>query len=160
MTIDVALYARQSEARPSPTPPDRVRKRRKTAHARSEDAIPDQAARRIALALVEQCVRNSRLEDLHAGTTPNSLSGDFSDVKVVTPFGEIPWPRLSRISDAEMKALMIEIVNRVYTFLTHIDDLTALNDSARWKRPEHDPRLLETALRRAAARKGSPLDDS
>jgi len=126
----------------------------------TEDAIPDQAARRIALALVEQCVRNSRLEDLHAGTTPNSLSGDFSDVKVVTPFGEIPWPRLSRISDAEMKALMIEIVNRVYTFLTHIDDLTALNDSARWKRPEHDPRLLETALRRAAARKGSPLDDS
>lgn len=126
----------------------------------AEEAIPDRAARRIALALVEQCVRNSSLENLHAGTTPNSLSGDFSDVKVVTPFGEIPWPQVSRISDEEMKPLMIEIVNRVYTFLTHMEDLTALHDSARWNRPEHDPRLLETALRRAAARKGLPFDDS
>lgn len=125
----------------------------------AEEAIPDRAARRIALALVEQCIRNSRLEDLHAGITPDSLSGDFSDVKVVTPFGEIPWTQVSRISDVEMKALMIEIVNRVYTFLTHMEDLAALNDSARWNRPEHDPRLLETALRRAA-RKGSPVDDS
>lgn len=126
----------------------------------AEEAISDRAARRLALALVEQCVRNSRLEDLHAGTTPDSLSGDFSDVKVVSPFGEIPWTQVSRISDAEMKALMIEIVNRVYTFLTHMEDLTALNNSARWNRPEHDPRLLETALRRAAARKDSPFDDS
>lgn len=125
----------------------------------TEEAIPDRAARRIALALVEQCVRNSQLEDLHAGTTPDSLSGDFSDVKVVTPFGEIPWAQVSRISDVEMKALMIEIVNRVYTFLTHIEDLAALYDSARWNRPEHDLRLLKTALRRAAARKGSPTDD-
>lgn len=126
----------------------------------AEEAIPDRVARRIALALVEQCVRNSRLEDLHAGTSPDSFSEDFSDVKVVTPFGEIPWTQVSRISDVEMKALMIEIVNRVYTFLTHIEDLAALNDSARWNRPEHDPRLLETALRRAAARKGSPTGDS
>lgn len=126
----------------------------------AEEAIPDRAARRIALALVEQCVRNSRLEDLHAGTTPNSISGDFTDVKVLTPFGEIPWTQVSKISDTEMKALMIEIVNRVYTFLTHIEDLTALNDSARWNRPVHDPRLLGTALRRRAARKGLPTDDS
>ena len=126
----------------------------------AEETISDRAVRRIALALVEQCVRNSRLEDLHAGKTPASLSGDFSDVKVVTPFGEIPWTQVSRISDAEMKALMIEIVNRVYTFVTHMEDLTTLNDSARWNRPEHDQWLLETALRRAAARKGSPLGDS
>jgi hypothetical protein len=124
-----------------------------------DDAIPDRAARRIALALVEQCVRNSRLEELHAGTAPDSLSGDFSDVKVVTPFGEIPWSELSRISDAEMKSLMIEIVNRVYTFLTHMEDLTTLRDSARWDRPVHDPRLLETALRRAAVRNGERADD-
>ncbi|WP_232333034.1 hypothetical protein [Novosphingobium aquimarinum] len=55
---------------------------------------------------------------------------------------------------------MIEIVNRVYTFLTHIEDLTALNGSARWNRPEHDPRLLETARRRATAHRDSPIDDS
>lgn len=126
----------------------------------AEEAIPDRAARRIALALVEQCVRNTQLEELHAGKAPDSLSGDFTDVKVVTPYGEIPWPQLSRISDAEMKALMIEIVNRVYTFLTHIEDLTALSDSARWDCPVHDPNLLPTALRRAAARKGERTDDN
>lgn len=126
----------------------------------ANEPIPDRAARRIALALVEQCVRNSQLEELHAGMRPDSVLGDFSDVKVVTPFGDIPWTELSRISDAEMKALMIEIVNRVYTFLTHMEDLTALSDAARWDRPVHDPRLLGTALRRAAARKGEPLDDN
>jgi hypothetical protein len=33
-------------------------------------------------------------------------------VKVVSPYGEIPWNRVGRISDNEMKALMIEVVNR------------------------------------------------
>ncbi|OAN53444.1 hypothetical protein [Sphingobium sp. TCM1] len=116
--------------------------------------IPDAAARRLALALVENCVRNSQLENLHAGTTPATATGDFSDVKVVTPFGDIPWNQLSRISDEEMKALMIEVVNKVYTFITHMEDLVALRDSARWKRPEHDKALLQIALQRAAERNG------
>jgi hypothetical protein len=116
--------------------------------------IPDAAARRLALALVENCVRNSQLENLHAGTTPGTAVGDFSDVKVVTPFGDIPWNQLSRLSDEEMKALMIEVVNKVYTFITHMEDLVALRDSARWKRPEHDKALLQIALQRAAERNG------
>lgn len=123
----------------------------------SDGPIPERAARRLALALVEQCVRNTGLEDLHAGTTPSSEAGDYSDVKVVTPYGEIPWQQLSRISDEEMKALMIEVVNKVYTFLTHIDDLVVLKDSARWQRPEHDPLLLKLAGARATSRKG-PAD--
>lgn len=118
----------------------------------SEEVIPDPAARRIALALVEQCVRNTCLEDLHAGIVPASLTDDYSDVKVVTPFGEIPWPQISRISDAEMKTLMIEVVNKVYTFLVHLDDLVVLRDSARWNRPEIDQSLENAALRRKAAR--------
>ncbi|MBA4090287.1 MAG: hypothetical protein C0494_06825, partial [Sphingobium sp.] len=108
----------------------------------SDDKIPDHAARKIALALVEHCVRNTGLENLHAGVTPDSLKGDYSDVKVVTPYGEIPWAQLSRISDTEMKALMIEIVNKVYTFLTHLEDLAVSRDSARWNRPELDAALL------------------
>ncbi len=120
----------------------------------SDDPIPERAARRLSLALVEQCVRNTRLEDLHAGVTPSSESGDYSDVKVVTPSGEIPWDRVSRISDEEMKALMIEVANKVFTFLTHIEDLVILRDSARWKRPEHDPFLLNLAQKRAASRSG------
>jgi hypothetical protein len=43
-----------------------------------------------AKSLVETCVRNSELETLHAGITPSSAAGDFSDVKAVTPYGEIP----------------------------------------------------------------------
>ena len=45
----------------------------------------------LAKSIAALCVRNTFLEDLHSGTTPSSRSGDFSDVKVVTPFGEIPW---------------------------------------------------------------------
>ena len=118
----------------------------------NEDAIPDAAARRIALALVEQCVRNTCLEEFHAGKVPESVTEDYSDAMVVTPYGEIPWPEVSRISDAEMKALMIEVVNKVYTFLTHLEDVIVLRDSARWNRPEHDPALLAFVKRRAAAR--------
>ncbi|SFG37261.1 hypothetical protein SAMN05518801_12037 [Novosphingobium sp. CF614] len=118
------------------------------------DDIPDAAARRLALALVENCLRNSKLEDLHAGTTPGTAVGDFSDVKVVTPFGDIPWNQLSRITDEEMKALMIEVVNKVYTFIIHMEDLVSLRDSARWKRPEHDAALLQIALQRATERNG------
>lgn len=116
--------------------------------------LPDAAARRIALALVEQCVRNTRLEDLHAGKVPETLSGDYSDVKVVTPFGEIPWTEVSRISDPEMKALMIEVVNKVYTFVSHMEHLLHLEGAGRWARPELDPNLLKAAQRRAAAKKG------
>jgi hypothetical protein len=79
-------------------------------------------ASQLAKAITALCVRNTFLEDLHAGTTPASKSGDYSDVKVVTPYGEIPWQQLSRISDEEMKLLMKEIVNKLYTFLSRQDD--------------------------------------
>ncbi len=63
------------------------------------------------------CVRNTVIENYHAGTFPKSKAGDYSDVKVVTPFGEIAWNELSRITDAEMKAFNIEVNNRIYTYL-------------------------------------------
>src|SRR5581483_5260537 len=71
----------------------------------------------LAKSLAVLCVRNTFLEDLHSGITPSSQSGDYSDVKVVTPYGEIPWCKLSRLSDDEMKRLMKEIVDKIYTFL-------------------------------------------
>lgn len=72
----------------------------------------------IAKALVLNCVRsNTSLESLHCGIAPSSKTGDYSDVKVVTPHEEIQWEHLSRLNDREMKKLMIEIVNNVYTFL-------------------------------------------
>ncbi len=71
--------------------------------------------------LVLNCVRNTFLEDLHSGIFPDSKEGDYSDVKVVSPYGEIPWNDLGRISDAEMKRLMKEIVNKVYTMLHYME---------------------------------------
>ncbi len=112
-----------------------------------------------AKSLVETCVRNTFLEDLHAGTFPGSETGDYSDVKVVTPYGEIPWTDLSRISDAEMKRLMTEIVNRVFTYLSYPDELAQLSASARkWNQPRLDANLMRTLRRRKAA--ASPPNES
>jgi len=70
-----------------------------------------------ATMLAFHCVRNSSLEDLHAGIFPSSKTGDYTDVTVVSPYGEIAWNRVSRISDEEMQRLSADIVNLLYTFL-------------------------------------------
>jgi hypothetical protein len=106
---------------------------------------------RLALVLVETCMRNSELENLHAGVTPSSATGDFSDVTVVTPYGEIPWARLSRISDIEMKALMIDVVDRVYTYLRYPEELARLGGAVRWDRPKLHAGMM-TVVRRKRAR--------
>jgi hypothetical protein len=49
----------------------------------------DLVLQRLAKLIVEQGFRN-RLEDIHAGTFPSSKSGDGTDIKVVSPYGEIP----------------------------------------------------------------------
>jgi hypothetical protein len=82
----------------------------------------EEMARRLAIGMALLCVRNTCIEDIHAGIGPYSASGDFSDVKVVTPAGEIPWPRLSRIRDDEMRAFMKQVVDRLYTVLLRVDN--------------------------------------
>src|ERR1019366_10004912 len=67
--------------------------------------------------LVLQCFRNSMLEDLHSGISPSSATGDYSDVTVSSPYGAIPWPKVSRLNDDEMKRLMIDVVDRAYRFI-------------------------------------------
>jgi hypothetical protein len=59
------------------------------------------------------------LEHLHSGEVPISESGDYSDVKVITPDREIPWSDLSRFDNNEMKAMMIDVVN-------HCDQVLAI----------------------------------
>ena len=71
-----------------------------------------QVLKRLAKYMAQQCFRNTVLEDFHAGITPYSEAGDYSDVVVKTPAGTIPWSQLSRLSDEEMKRLMIDVVNR------------------------------------------------
>ena len=60
-------------------------------------------AAKVATMLAFHCVRNSYLEDLHAGIFPSSQTGDYTDVKVVSPYGEIAWNRLGRISDGSIR---------------------------------------------------------
>lgn len=98
----------------------------------SEEALDLQ---RLAKSMVELCVRNTVLEDYYAGRFPRSRAGDYSDVRVVTPDGEIPWRDLSRISDEEMKALMIEVVDRVFTYLTYPEILGAIPGGRPWDAP-------------------------
>lgn len=112
----------------------------------AQDDLKDWKA--AAIALVQRCVRNTQLEDLHAGIFPASQSGNYDDVKVVSPYGEIAWNDLSQISDEEMKALMIEVVNKVFTFLVHAETIGDRPSGAKWNEPEFDAALFALVERR------------
>jgi hypothetical protein len=68
-----------------------------------------------------KCVRNTCIETIHAGISPKSEVGDFTDVKVVTPFGEIPWRDVSRVSDREINAFCKDVVNKLFTLLLYLE---------------------------------------
>lgn len=55
--------------------------------------------------MMVMCARNSELENIHAGKSPISKTGDFSDVFIHTPDRIIPWNEASKISDEEMGPL-------------------------------------------------------
>lgn len=81
----------------------------------------DKATEMLAKALALHAFRNP-LEQFHGGEPVRSKTGDYSDVKVVTPDGEFPWTEVSRISDEEMKILMMDVVSKLYTLLVGLDD--------------------------------------
>lgn len=76
--------------------------------------------KRLAKYMALHCFRNTELENLHAGIIPSSKAGDYSDVKVVSPFGEIPWKDLSRFDNEEMKVLMIDVVDQCFRFASQL----------------------------------------
>jgi hypothetical protein len=93
-----------------------------TGETAREISTNPEVLKRLAKYLAQQCFRNTMLEDLHAGISPDSQIGDYTDVVVRSPYGEIPWPNLSRLSDEEMKALMIDVVNKTYHALMVLFD--------------------------------------
>jgi hypothetical protein len=115
----------------------------------NEIASNEVLRKRLAKWMALQCFRNSKLEDLHAGVYPDSQAKDYSDVKVVSPFGEIAWQKLSRLSDQEMRTLMIDVVNRCYGLLSEllnspgagriIATLKERDPLPRWNDPEDPP---------------------
>lgn len=84
--------------------------------------LDKEIAAELAKCIVLMCFRNSKLEDIHAGIVPHTETGDYSDVFVTTPDGTIPWNDTSKISDPMMKELMIDVVNKTYSFLMKMHD--------------------------------------
>lgn len=126
--------------------------------------------KRLAKYLALHCFRNTALEDLHSGTGPISESGDYSDVKVITPRGEIPWTKLSRFDNKEMKALMKDVVNRcdlqlAIIFSTPVgdelieglgkQDLVPEWDDPDWEN-DREPELIRDSLRKALGAERKP----
>lgn len=115
----------------------------------------EKAAASLARGMAMICVRNTMLEDLHAGQVPITKIGDFSDVHVVDGSGRrIPWTQLSRLDDDEMRDLMRQVVNRLYTFMLRIDEPEFrdaidpwMKAAARWDEPVLDPGLAKTGTR-------------
>jgi hypothetical protein len=110
-----------------------------------------QYSARLAKALAVLCVWHTVLEDLHAGDPVLSKAGDYSDVKVLTPDGEIPWNEVSRISQQEMKRLMKQVVNKLYTVLMSLEHEEAMrlvfrrgdDYTQHWDDPEFLPTFLK-----------------
>lgn len=85
-----------------------------------EIATNELVRKRLAKLMALECFRNTRLEDFHEGMYPSSQKGDYSDVKVVTPYGDIAWREVSRLSDNDMKPLMIDVTNHCHKFLSEL----------------------------------------
>ena len=101
-------------------------------------------AEKMAKAMALACVRNGFLEDLHAGKSIRSKTGNYFDVHVVTPEQKITWKEVSRLNDAEMKRLMQEVVNKLYTVFLNLEDLEFMSAlmkmgemyTAKWDTPK------------------------
>jgi hypothetical protein len=107
----------------------------------------DKQLKLFAKSITLTCVREGSIEKFHQGRGAYSKTGDYTDVTVVTPFGEIPWNEVIHISQEEMKKLMQEIVNKIYTVLANIDNeefIIALTNwgggyTPHWDTPEYLP---------------------
>lgn len=107
-------------------------------------------AAKLAKTMALLCVRNTHLETVHAGKTPITRTGDWSDVTVVDADGkQIPWTEVSHVSDHEMRNLMRDIINRIYTFHLCANDPRLQAEIDRWMavaetrdEPELDRRMI------------------
>lgn len=107
-------------------------------------------AARLAKLMAMICVRNTGIEDLHAGTVPVTHTGDYSDVFVIDADGRrIAWSDVSHMDDDKMRGLMRQIVDRLYTFHMNCDDPEFRDLLDRWLAISgtwDDPKLDETLL--------------
>ncbi|MDE0432842.1 MAG: hypothetical protein OXH92_02425 [Bryobacterales bacterium] len=110
----------------------------------------------LAKAMAVMCVRNTILEDIHDGIHPVTHTGDFSDVVVIDANGRrIPWTRVAHIQQDEMRELMRQIVNRLYTVNLNAGDMDFLGmldwaamEAGKWDEPELDEGTIRGLKRR------------
>lgn len=116
-----------------------------------ENASPDQQlASLLVRTMALLCVRNTGLDDIHAGLVPVTRTGDYSDVTVIDADGRrIPWPDVSHFDDDAMRALMRQIVDRLYTFQIRAEEPEFLEKidhwmqaASRWDDPQLDHSFL------------------
>ena len=94
----------------------------------------ERIAAHLAKTMAMMCVRNTELENIHAGLTAVTRTGDYSDVMVIDADGrEIPWPEVSHFDDDAMRELMRQVVNRLYSFQLLAGDPSFQKWMARWK---------------------------
>lgn len=94
------------------------------------------------------------IEELHAGTVPVTHTGDYSDVFITDADGhQIPWSDASHLDDDQMRSLMRQIVDRLYTFHLKADDAGFrdhldrwLAVAERWDEPKLDEAFLATMI--------------
>ena len=94
--------------------------------------------------------RNTHLASIHEGKVPINRTGDWRDVTVVDADGNrIPETEVSHINDDEMRDLMRDVVNRLYTFHLCADEpgLQAeierwMAAASKWDAPEIDPWMI------------------
>ena len=109
-------------------------------------------AGQIAKTLTMLCVRNTCMEDFHSGTVPVTHTGDYSDVRVIDADGrEIAWNDAAHLDQDQMRALIKQIVNRIYTFHMLRDDFefrASLDQwvaiAEKWDEPEMDQDFIGT----------------
>ena len=106
----------------------------------------------IAKGMAMMCFRNTVIEDFHDGIAPVSHTGDFSDVVVIDANGRrIPWPRVAHVEQDEMRDLMRQVVNRLYTCHLNAGDPDffgmlswAVAEAREWDEPELDVGMLKS----------------
>ncbi len=117
----------------------------------TDNAIRDDCQTSLLVRMMaQQCVRNTALENIHAGTGPVTRTGDYSDVTVVDAEGRrIPWPEVSHFGDDDMRALMREIVDNLYTFMLLSREPGFLEQAGIWMlsaRRWDEPKIVEPFL--------------
>ena len=115
-----------------------------------KEADEERIAARLAKLMAILCVRNTGIEDLHAGTIPVTHTGDFSDVFVTDADGRrMACGDVSHMDDDAMRDLMRQIVYRLYTFHMNRDDPQFRDQLDRWLAISgtwDDPKLDEVLL--------------